>query len=517
MLMLSSITVLADAGDTVYSLQKFIDARLAAGEKQITIPSGRYEVKPQDGVHLRLRGLHDVTIDAKGVEMVCTETTLAIHVQNCVNLRINGLTIDYDPLPFTQGRIVEISEDRNSHIIEIMDGFPPAEAAYVFKHSIYTADAELRFGNYYQYQLEVLEDGRLKVFGLNPRVDGGEQVGDIAVVSSRHLSGRYMPHAIVVDNSVGTVFEEVRIYSSPCFGFFEQNSSGSIYLNCVIDRRDGRVHSLNADGFHSKYAEVGPQIIGCTAMWQGDDGVNICGDYYFVTGGEDDWVRILAGARLSIRQGDVLQLVNVNGQRLEDSVAVAIERIGPMDESDAAAISSARLDRGKAGRMNQAYILRLDREVALDPGAIVASENRMGNGFAVKNSTFGNLRSRGILIKASNGEISGNKLINTQMEAIKIAPEYYWLESGFSRNLKVSNNQIINPGREAIQVRGIGQFPGHKNIDVLENVIQTDVQPAILMQSVEQGRIHGNKITDTAGSPVSDGIKVRFSESVDIK
>lgn len=507
----------ANQGAEGDSLQKIVDAGLAAGDSVIRIPPGRYEVAPVNGTHLSLKALRDVTIDARDVEMVCTETTLAILVEDSVNLRIEGLTIDYDPLPFTQGRIVEISADRNSHIIEIMEGFPEASDDYIFKHSIYTPEGELRFGNYYQYQLEVLEDGRLKVFGLSNRVDGGEQVGDIVVVSNRHLSGRYIPHAIMVNDSLGTVFDGVTIYSSPCFGFFEQDSSGSIYRNCVIDRRAGRVHSLNADAFHSKYAEVGPQIIGCKAMWKGDDSVNICGDYYLIADSEDDWLRILSTNRVRIQEGDLLQLVTAEGERLEDAIAVEIQRVGSLTDVDRELVGNTRIHRIKSNGMRHAYKLRLDRKVDLQPGSIVASENRMGNGFAIIDCKFGNNRSRGILIKASHGEISGNKLINTHMQSILIAPEYHWLESGFSSNLKVENNEIIDPRREAIYIKGIGPFTGHQNLQVLNNSIRSDVRPALRIESVRNGRVAGNQILDTDGLPLANAIRVEFSEALEIE
>ena len=278
-----------------------IDAALKNGQEVIKIPPGRYEVTPTNGVHLNFAGVRNVTIDARNVEMICTETTLAISIINCENLRIVGLTIDYDPLPFTQGRIVEIGEDRKSHVVEIMDGFPPAEDAYVFKHAVYTPEGELRFGNYYRFEVEALSPKRLRIFGLNPRKDGGEQIGDIVVVGAKHLKGRYRPHAVVVQNSIRTVFADMKLYSSPCFGFLELGSSQSGYLNCVIDRREGRMRSLNADAFHSKHAEIGPKIVNCKAMWQGDDCVNICGDYHLVESGKGRKWRILSSRRFHLR------------------------------------------------------------------------------------------------------------------------------------------------------------------------------------------------------------------------
>lgn len=495
-------------------LQAVIDAAVDRGQSTVRIPPGRYEVSPSNGVHLALNGLRDIAIDARDVEMVCTETTLAISVNSCRNLRIVGLTIDYDPLPFTQGRIVEISEDRKSHVIEIMDGFPPAEDAYVFKHAVYTPKGELRFGSYYQFKLEVLSTNRLRIFGLHPKKDGGEQVGDIVVVGAEHLKGPYRAHAIDVRNSVGTEFDGIKLYSSPCFGFLEVASSRSVYRNCLIDRREGRVRSLNADAFHSKHAEIGPRIINCKAMWQGDDCVNICGDYYLVESGEGRNWRVLTPRFFHLKPGDPVELVTPEGKRLPDAEAVSAERAGDITASDKEFFNTLNLNPKVKDSFRSAYSIELDREVDLPAGSILASINRKGNGFAVTNCTFGNNRSRGILIKASEGEVSRNYLVQTHMEAIKISPEYHWLESGFSRNVVVESNLIVNPSGEAISIKGIGPFPGHENLQVVNNLVQTKVHPAIKVDSVRKGRVVDNEVLGMDGGPVNNTIQVRYSEDL---
>ena len=250
LLLLSTHAACAETVD----LQGLIDARIAKGEKVITIPPGRYEVAPQKGIHLRFDRLADITIEAAGVELICTETTKAIDIESCTNLVIRGLTIDYDPLPFTQGRIVKIAGDRKSHIIEIMPGFPPAESAIAFKHAVFSPEGQLKFGEYFQFELKPLPGNRLEISQLHPRKDGGEQVGDVVAVGARHVSkGGGRSHAVVSNRSVGTRFENITLYASPVFGFFETHCNGSVYRNCIIDRREGRMRSLNADAFHSKY------------------------------------------------------------------------------------------------------------------------------------------------------------------------------------------------------------------------------------------------------------------------
>src|SRR5512138_3846826 len=88
-----------------FDLQGFIQREVGSGKQRIVVPPGRYRVAPKNREHLALRGLKDITINAEGVEMVCTETTRALTISCCTNVTLRGLTIDYDPLPFTQGCI----------------------------------------------------------------------------------------------------------------------------------------------------------------------------------------------------------------------------------------------------------------------------------------------------------------------------------------------------------------------------------------------------------------------------
>lgn len=44
-------------------------------------------------------------------------------------------------------------------------------------------------------------------------------------------------------------------------------------------------------------------------------------------------------------------------------------------------------------------------------GSAVCNPLRTGNGFVVKDCDFGHNRSRGILIKASKGEVTGNRIV----------------------------------------------------------------------------------------------------------
>jgi hypothetical protein len=123
-----------------FDLQGFIVNALKSGARHVVVPPGRYRVSPRNREHLVLRGLRDVEIIADGVEMVCTETTRALTISRCTNVVLRGLVIDYDPLPFTQGRITAISADRQKYAVELFDGYPAAAMVRNFKYEVFCPD-----------------------------------------------------------------------------------------------------------------------------------------------------------------------------------------------------------------------------------------------------------------------------------------------------------------------------------------------------------------------------------------
>ena len=123
-----------------FDLQGYLDQATQESQTRIVIPPGRYRVTPRNRQHLLLHNLRDIEIIAEDVEMICTETTRAITITHCTNVTLRGLVIDYDPLPFTQGRITGFSADKTLHEIELFEGYPPAATARNFKYEIFRPD-----------------------------------------------------------------------------------------------------------------------------------------------------------------------------------------------------------------------------------------------------------------------------------------------------------------------------------------------------------------------------------------
>lgn len=498
-------------------LRALIAAELATGNKRIVIPPGRYRVQAERGSHLIFSNLSDVEIIAENVELVCTSTVRAVKFEDCSNVSLRGLTVDYDPLPFTQGKITAIAPDKRWIDFEVAEGYPEnalREPVQIYKPATHT----LRRGDArWNEEIKPLGNRRYRVskalgYRLNP-ADDTEQIGDILVAKNAYGKPG-SPHAVELENCKGMRLEDITVHASPSFGFLERNCDGSTYLRCIVDRRRPeddpvkralpRMRSLNADAFHSKDAAKGPAILSCTARFMGDDAVNINGRYHYVLGSSGREVRIaILDQPNTIQAGDPVEFLPYSGPRPPDAVVVRTRPDPtPITGEEKAFIRKLGLDeRIRTGMLEgeaQLYTLTLDREVALAPGSALCCPLRLGNGFAVKDCDFGDNRSRAILIKASKGEVSGNRITNSRMAAVLISPEFWWMEGGISSDVVVRENTIKGCLQTPIRILAPGgnrrPLPAgaHRNISILNNRIEDSAWPLIHVTSTSGLTIEGN-------------------------
>lgn len=507
-------------------LRAIIADQLAIGNNPIIIPPGSYRVVPGRHGHLVFSNLTEIEIIAEGVELVCTATNRAVLFENCTNVTLRGLTIDYEPLPFTQGKIIAMSPDKRWLEFEIAQGYPDSSLNAPFQ--IYAPDtATLRRGDVqWMDEIHPLGNRRYRItkserktarYKFDPTVDT-EEIGDIIIAkSATNSSGS--PHAVELRGCHGVRLQDITLFASPSFGFLERGCHGTTYLRCVIDRRPPesdpvaraipRMRSLNADAFHSKDATLGPAILSCTARFMGDDAVNINGRFHFVRSGNGNQVRIaIIDHNTTLGHGDTVAFLPFLGHRPPDAKVISREPDHePLTEAEKSFIQALRLDanmrRSLLNEKARFFILTLDRDIAVPPGTLICSADRLGHGFSIKDCDFGENRSRGILIKASNGEITGNRITNTRMHAILVSPEFWWMEAGMSSNLLIRDNHIQGSMRTPIEIHarggGLEILPAGtlRDISILNNRIEKSTWPLIHVTSTSGLIIKDNQLPAT--------------------
>ena len=73
------------------------------GRNLIEIPKGTYTLDVRSNGPYKFHNLTDVHINGNGSTVICNNQEQAFSFYNCVRVELRDLTIDYDPLCFTQG------------------------------------------------------------------------------------------------------------------------------------------------------------------------------------------------------------------------------------------------------------------------------------------------------------------------------------------------------------------------------------------------------------------------------
>ena len=272
-----------------------------------------------------------------------------------------------------------------------------------------------------------------------------------------------------------------------------------------MKRADPRLRSLNADAFHSSEAVKGPAYIECVAKFMGDDCVNIHGRYEMVTASTGAVLRVAVPGKISLAVGDPVEFLPFTGERPPDAVIKKIAPDGPVTSGEKAFIQRLGLVQGIKERMLNGgatcYQVTLDRPTTLPQGSLIAAANHLGDGFLVKGCDFGCNRSRGILIKASHGQVIDNTITQSWIAAVLVAPEFYWFEAGSSSDVTISGNKIIGCRQPAIEVVANGgngkplASGAHSDISIFNNIITKSVWPNIRVTSTARLVVRNNQLT----------------------
>lgn len=475
-----------------------VRAAVSRGEKSVSVPKARYFVAPREGekTYLKLTGLKDVTIDFNGSELVGLVRARMLALSGCTNVTIRNVTVDYAPLPFTQGRIEKVGKG-GEWDVRILGGYPCP-----------TAKAVAQVGNAWPIQaydgktLELknpmrFRDGiKIEKTGLDTyRITGGldrrGDVGDIAVLSCKEDRMATDTSAVTDNRCVDITWENVTVYSTPHgVGFYDELSEKTVFRNCRlvprppetdIDKRElRRLRSGNHDAFMCRGAVVGPQIINCAALYHCDDCVNIGGKYAVVVKKEGRTLRVLAdGIGASIGEGHPLQIFAYDGRVLPEATAASVRRVGGRTAEELAFLKGQTLWPSLAESCSIALAVTLDRDMEVPLGSLVISRRHTGDGFVVKGCHFGRNRARGMILQASDGVVEDNFIDHPYDLGMKISMSYLWLEGSCGSNIKVRGNRIEKDGGgTGIYVGGTpgakgGRIPSdaHRNISFLDNVI----------------------------------------------
>jgi len=447
-----------DSGENAYeAIQAAVrEITKAGGGIELVFEPGQYLINPGDGAFssgekniMELQGLRNVIIDGRGAELIIQRPSVGlVNVTESENIIVRNFTIDYDPLTFTQGTVLDLNVQEQWVEVETDPDYPGLD------HPMFTAfgsfamlkDPEIpgklkdkSYNVVFTTGFDRVADGRFRV-SLRERPRSPIEKGDRWAQIIRASGGCRF------SQSNHVTFENLTFHAVPGSLFVGAQTSHLNVLNCRGLLKDDRLVVSGGDGVHCQAARVGPWVEGCEFQGLSDDCLNI----YSLP----NHIRAMVGGRQfrvshasRILPGDQLAFFRPQtGEILAETTATAVDGdlITVADEVPGLNLAPAGTPFvGADGRDWKIY----DHIYNLDA---------TGNYFVYRNNHMRDGRRLGGFIKASYGLIENNRFERLSDDALMVHNEPDWPEGFRARHLVIRNNVMLDcgfrPGRVPVSI-----------------------------------------------------------------
>lgn len=438
-------------------IQKLITDAYNSGAGEVTLPEGIFRVPALAKAHIDLSNMRNFTIKGNNTTLLFQRrSAFGFYINNGFNLKVENLTVDYETPLYTQGEIIAFDPDNFYFDLWVDPAYTCTyKASDEISGDFYTADGLLHQGTRSTaFSAKLLEHREGNIWRINsPKITAiakGAEIGDYYVFRSTDKANTFYIEMTDGFNLTDVTIHGGDVAVSESYG---NETNRSIYervkiipgptpLGGVIPR----LTSVSGTGFHQCSLRQSFSVIDSVVEANGDDGTNIHGIYNRVAEkvGKNTYMIAAQNIRQQFLAGDVLRFYTSGYEYLDEAKVISCEAVNnytsPVDvvQNVGVWIFSSR----------QWYKIVLDREPKVEYPGWVVNENETCNGFEIKNTSFTNGRARGMLIRA-NGIIE-NCVIDRRPIGLMIAPELYWLESGYVDQVIVKNTVISNSGFGAI-------------------------------------------------------------------
>jgi hypothetical protein len=518
----------AMAEDTA-SIQTQIDAAIAAGQKQVRIKPGTYHDMPphENAPHVMLRSIRGLDIDATEVTLVCSRLSRAVDIMQCSDLTVRGLTIDYAPLPMTQGTITGFGPMREWTDVRIHAGYPAPLALTNGWGFLWTSDANTRRikpGTANRPNQSITEIG-----GGVWRVAHGVPIFDQAAIGDylRIPQPVQKASALTAAQCTNLALVGVTVQSSPlhyatCFHWCH----GVTLQSCrVVPARmppgatEPRLFSSVGDGFNFVAITGGLRILDCETESTGDDGIAVYASpmlVYEVAGQRVTLSHGAVGAPLP-EAGTRLRFFSAASGRLEEGVVARSTR-GQRPAADWTAIRKQLMPQALAHQFHAPFEVELEAAVSARPGdeAVVLDDSSAET--IIRGCRIRNSGSRGIVANTSRIRVEDNQIEDTFFPAIHTFAFFRsGGGSGFQEDVRITGNRIAraNLGRPR-QADFLGSvsvvswdasrepFGGHRRVAIEGNHIAESFGVDVQVHAATGVVVRGNRFTDSHQLAVGD-------------
>ncbi|MFI3318519.1 MAG: right-handed parallel beta-helix repeat-containing protein [Rikenellaceae bacterium] len=475
-----------------------------AAEKYIAVTNHRNGLKR---ILFLLEGFDSVEIEGNGSEIICHSRIFPFYVKDCSNVKISGLTIDWDIPYLFAGEVVAVNKKEGWRDIRPLEGYSWTLKSGKLSFPDIDGYSYPAFGNTLPFDpvTKRVVPGA-KDFSTKPsRV---EQRGDVLrfyeklkywpPVGSIHNSkgganeDRYAPAFNFVECK-DLVIEDVTVHHALGMGYLFDRTENITMKNSSVKLREGaqRVVSSTADATHFANCKGDILIEGCTFENMLDDGTNVHGTHVMITKIEDKNT-LLATLVHHEQQG-----IKFAGDGDEVWFILA-------PSPDRHSVNKVR----KMRQINEKYMeitFAEELPAGLKEGDII--ENKTWNpAYTMRGCTIGNNRARSIVLKTPLKTLIEDCSFASMMSAVLFRGEtFFWYESGAVEDVTIRNNYFKNAA-DCGSVHAVlyvtprlgknfdATAPYDKNIVFENNTIDSYLPRLVIADRAEGLVIRGNKI-----------------------
>ena len=421
--------------DDSKAIQETIQAAINYGfSSTISFGSGIYNLSST----IQITNATNLTITGQGMDqtiLIGNKPMTLFAVEYCNGLIIRSLAIDFDPLPFTAGTIVNV----NDSYIDIRVQPPHRtdigrQVQNIFRFDPIAMRPAYGPNTFDMYQLpptnantSIVTPGVLRI----PMAYRTKLAVDETIVLV------YAPrlHAVLVHDSIDLTIQSVTLHTPWYMGLYTKRVRRINIIDYHAKPNLNHWLSLNADCMHLSDSRESIHIYDSKCELQGDDGLNVHAEYFIVTEIVNSSAIILSAfnwtGQLNIENGIYLEFSSHNQ---------------PFTSYTTGKIASSSFD----SSMSQLFVFTNSINVSIGDYACVADTPSL----TIRNFTVERNRARGILVETRNVDIRNSIFNHTSGAAFLFQPSLYYHEGPTGRNVTLTNNLYIQCNE------GIGQFKG---------------------------------------------------------
>lgn len=385
--------------------------------------------------------IHDATninVIGKGIDqtfLIGNKQVSIFSAQNCQGLVFTSFSIDYDPLPFTAGYVVNVNDqfldvqvvpphqtdvDRQVQAILRYDPVQMRPAYGSNTYEIYQTPPDTK--------TSIVSPDILRI-PLHSRTNFVK--GDPIV--ARYT---YQGHAIFGQDLTDITIQSIAIYAAWGMGFVTLRSRRLTINNYTVLQRSGRWMSSIIDCMHFTDTREYLSLSNSVCQGMGDDGLNVHGVFFSV--------------RSVIDPKTIIMETKDWGGPLDVGVGTSLEFTSsqqPFTVHASGTVASIADDSSTSRKVT------FTGSVNVNVGDwVCVSDTPL---LTIRNFTVSHNRARGVLLETRNIDIQHSVFNRTSGPAILIQPSMYWREGPEARNVSLIKNLYILNNEGIAQQKGV--------------------------------------------------------------